>query len=314
MLGGEEADAASLKQSVASQPNSQTMPLLHAAINTNPVVSVGNLSIIDGSALETLQGPEGTEKEISEKVSADSISIYVVRSGDTLSSIAKMYGVSANTILLANDLKRANNLHAGDELVILPISGVQYTVAKGDTLKSIAAKYHTDLADIIAFNDLSDSYLPKVGDQIIIPDGEVTGPITSVSNTVSGSSGSKYKNLIGYFIKPASGVKTQGLHGKYRSAVDIASFYGSPIYAAAGGTVMIAKSAGYNGGYGNYIVVQHPNGAQTLYGHLSQVLVSAGDHVSQGALIGKMGDSGHSTGTHLHFELLGGIRSWNPFN
>ncbi len=196
---------------------------------------------------------------------------------------------------------------------------MQYTIVKNDTLKGIANKFHADVADIIAFNDLPDNYQPKVGDEIIIPDGDasVSAPVSVASGSSkpsSGSSSSKYGNLSGYFIRPTAGIKTQGLHGKYRTAVDIAAPVGTPIHAAAGGTVIIARMGGYNGGYGNYIVVQHPNGVQTLYGHLSQVLVSSGSHVDQGDLIAKMGDTGNSTGPHLHFELWGGVRNWNPFN
>ena len=313
LIGGEEADASSIG-GATSQPNSQTMPILQAALNTNPVASANALSIVDDSALETSHGPSGTANEIAQKVNADSISIYVVRSGDTLSAIAKMFGVSANTILWANDLDGPKDLHPGDELIILPISGVKHTIAKGDTLKSIAAKYHGDVADIIAFNDLPDNYQLKVGVEIIIPDGETMGAAPALSGGKPSGGSASYGYLSGYFIRPASGVKSQGLHGKYRSGVDIAAPHGTPVYAAAEGTVIISKSSGWNGGYGSYIVIQHPNGIQTLYGHLSQTLVSSGDRVSQGALIGRMGATGKSTGSHLHFELWGGVRNWNPFN
>lgn len=312
LIGGEEADASSL--SSAREPNSQTLGLLQAALNTNPVASIPALSIVDESALETSHGPAGTAKEVAERANADTISVYVVRNGDTLSAIAKMFGVSANTILWANDLDNARDIHPGDELIILPVSGVQYTVAKGDTLKGIAAKYHGDVADILAFNDLPDNYLPKIGDEIIIPDGEINAPALPAPSGRLAASSAQYGNLAGYFIRPASGIKSQGLHGKYRSGVDIAAPLGTPVYAAAGGTVLIAKSGGWNAGYGSYIVVEHPNGIQTLYGHLSQVLVSPGDRVAQGALIAKMGATGKSTGSHLHFELWGGVRNWNPFN
>ncbi len=313
MLGGGEADASSIQGN--SVANSQNLPVLHAALNTNPIAHGSSLTITDESTLESFQGPAGTAKEVEEKVNADTISTYIVRSGDNLSAIAKMFGVSNNTILWANNLKSAKDLHEGDELVILPISGVQHKIAKGDTLKSIAAKYRGDVDDIIAFNDLPDGYQLKVGDELIIPDGEEGSVAVSLGTTkVSASvSSSKSGSLSGYFIRPTAGKKTQGLHGKYRTGVDIANSVGTPVSAAAGGTVIVAKSSGYNGGYGNYIVIQHPNGVQTLYGHLSQVLVSSGTRVGQGDLIGKMGSSGKSTGSHLHFEIWGGVRNWNPF-
>jgi murein DD-endopeptidase MepM/ murein hydrolase activator NlpD len=74
--------------------------------------------------------------------------------------------------------------------------------------------------------------------------------------------------------------------------------------------VIVAKSSGYSGGYGKYIVIEHPNGTQTLYGHLSQVLVNVGDSVSKGDNIAKSGNTGRSTGPHLHFEVRGGDNPW----
>ena len=104
------------------------------------------------------------------------------------------------------------------------------------------------------------------------------------------------------------GIKTQGIHG--HNGVDLASYYGADIYASADGQVIVAKSEGWNGGYGLYIVVKHNNGTQTLYSHLSAVLVSSGQSVEQGQVIGKMGSSGDSTGTHLHFEIRGARNSF----
>jgi murein DD-endopeptidase MepM/ murein hydrolase activator NlpD len=104
------------------------------------------------------------------------------------------------------------------------------------------------------------------------------------------------------------GRKTQGLHG--HNGIDLGAYYGAPILASAEGDVIISATSGYNGGYGRYIVISHTNGTQTLYGHLSANIVSAGDHVTQGQVIGAMGSSGKSTGTHLHFEVRG---AKNPF-
>jgi murein DD-endopeptidase MepM/ murein hydrolase activator NlpD len=104
-------------------------------------------------------------------------------------------------------------------------------------------------------------------------------------------------------------VKTQGIHGY--NAVDLAAPIGTPILAAASGDVIVANDGGWNGGYGSYVVIQHDNGSQTLYGHASAVLVSAGDHVTQGQIIARVGTSGRSTGPHVHFEIRDGIR--NPF-
>ena len=119
-----------------------------------------------------------------------------------------------------------------------------------------------------------------------------------------------YFNSPGYFIEPlAAGIyhKTQGLHG--HNAVDLGAPKGTPIMAAASGEVIISRM-GWNGGYGNYIVIQHNNNTQTVYGHASKLLVSEGDMVKQGEIIALLGSTGESTGPHLHVEVRGGK---NPF-
>lgn len=313
-LGSTPVSADTNNDEKRQSSNSQTAPVLEAAINLNPnPTKQTDLFIVDDSVLETPSGPAGTTREVEEKIlNQDKVSVYVVREGDSLSQIATMFGVSPNTVLWANDLKSAKELKKGQELIILPISGIKYTIKKGDTLKSIAQKYSGDVDEIISFNNLPANYSLSVGDEIIIPDGEVHSSTASSQTSTPVKQTGKVASK-GYFIKPTTGIKTQGLHGKNKTAVDIASSIGTPVYAAADGKVIVAKTSGWNGGYGNYIVIEHSNGMQTLYAHLSSVEISAGSKVSQGDLIGKMGSSGNSTGSHLHFEILG-TRNWNPFN
>jgi murein DD-endopeptidase MepM/ murein hydrolase activator NlpD len=241
----------------------------------------------------------------------ETISTYVVRQGDTVASIAKMFGVSSNTIRWANDIS-GSTIREGQVLVILPISGVRHTVAKGDTIGTIAKKYKADAQEIAYFNNMSLSQKLDVGSIVIVPDGEIASPVRSSSssklgsNPFRGGSGPVYE---GYYLRPIlGGHKSQGLHGY--NGVDLASYLGAPVFAAAEGDVIIAARGGWNGGYGNYVVIAHQNGTQTLYAHLSSVLVSAGDHVVRGAQIGLVGSTGKSTGPHLHFEVRGAT---NPF-
>jgi len=316
LINGNTASANANVEPQPSTTNSQSMVLLEAAINTNPnPTQITDLNIVDDSVLETTSGPNGTTQEVGAKIAnSDKVSIYVVRSGDTLSEIATMFNVTPNTVMWANDIKSSKDLKVGQELIILPISGVQYTVKKGDTLQSIAKKFGGDIDEIVDFNYLSSSSAIYVGQEITIPDGE-EAPAASVTNKSSASTvkSAVSKSLSGYFAKPTTGIRTQGLHGKYNTAVDFGTPVGTSVKAAAGGKVIVAKSYGYNGGYGNYIVIQHSNGMQTIYAHLSSVGISTGVTVSQGQLIGKTGNSGNSTGPHLHFEILG-TRNWNPFN
>ena len=126
---------------------------------------------------------------------------------------------------------------------------------------------------------------------------------SSVSSLILGSDNS------GTLVNPAPGtIKTQGIHGY--NGVDLAGPIGTTVRAAAAGQVIIAKSSGWNGGYGSYVVLKHNNGTQTLYGHLSRVDASVGETVAQAETIGAIGNSGKSTGPHLHFEVRGGK---NPF-
>jgi murein DD-endopeptidase MepM/ murein hydrolase activator NlpD len=220
-----------------------------------------------------------------------------------------MFGVTANTILWANDLNRGSVIHAGDTLVILPVTGIEHVVQRGETLASIAKKYKGDLAEIIAFNSLPSGASVAVGDTIVIPDGVEPSVPASSGSITSPLHGAGGPLLAGYYLPPTpDGVKTQGLHGY--NGVDLASFCGAPILASAGGQVIVAKKGGWNGGYGQYVVIQHSNDTQTLYAHESSVIVSPGQSVVQGQVIGYMGKTGKATGCHVHFEVRGAA---NPF-
>ncbi|MFC1615122.1 peptidoglycan DD-metalloendopeptidase family protein [Patescibacteria group bacterium] len=292
------------------ETNSQTAALLHAALNVdpNPAKGGGDIIIVGGTALLPESGPSGTLADIEEnEQTSDQISLYIVREGDSLSQIAKMFGVTTNTIIWANDIKRGDFVNVGQTLIILPITGVRYAVVKGDTLQSITKKYKGDLEEILEYNGLSENSQLAIGDIVVIPDGEMSMPKYSSSGTqVRGTNVPSYS---GYYIRPISGgTKSQGLHGY--NAVDIAAPYGTPVFAAASGDVIISKNSGWNGGYGNYVVIRHPNGTQTLYSHNSRNIVSAGQHVVKGQIIGYVGSTGRSTGNHVHFEVRG---ARNPF-
>lgn len=294
---------------VASPTNSQTMTLLKAVLNGDPDYAKGggDITIVGNSALLSETGPAGTSADISGQNINGEISIYVVRPGDSLSQIAKMFGVSTNTIIWANDIQRGL-ITPGQTLVILPISGVQHAVKKGDTIKSLAAKYNADAEEIISFNNLPENGALEVGVEITIPDGVLEAPV----KTSSGSRIVKLPGLptySGYYLRPVTGArKTQGIHGY--NGVDLGAPTGTEVMASAGGQVIISKSSGWNGGYGNYIVIKHQNGTQTLYSHTSKNLVSVGEYVNQGQAIALVGSTGKSTGPHLHFEVRGAI---NPF-
>ncbi|MDO8576698.1 MAG: M23 family metallopeptidase [bacterium] len=308
------------KEISSGSGNLQTMVLPKPAMNVDPMVGKGggDITIVDDSALMPAEGPSGTPTEY-DRPKNSTISLYTVVEGDTLSVIAKLFKVSPDTVLWANDLPRNAVLKVGQTLVILPVTGVRYTVKPGDTLASIAKKFGADAVDIGNFNGI-DGSMVVAGTKLIIPDGEIAvaavvaapasskpakGILATTLNSRPGTAAQK-----GYYIRPlAGGVKTQGVHGY--NGVDLAAPIGTPILAAAEGDVLIAKETGWNAGYGGYVVIRHANGSQTLYAHQSGVAVSPGQHVQQGQVIGYVGSTGKSTGAHVHFEIRNGIR--NPF-
>lgn len=290
--------------------NTQTIPLLQAVKNSNPnpLPQDGDITIVGGTSLLPDNSPlGGLAENQKDRPSSDQISLYVVRQGDTLGTIARMFGVSINTIRWNNDIAGAT-ISPGQTLVILPVSGVRHTVKKGDTLKSIAKTYHGNIDEIKSYNNITESTVLAIGDIVIVPDGELSSQTSSSVSTSRVRFVETTKVYEGYYLRPVSGPRTQGIHGY--NGVDIAPPSGTPIVAAANGRVLISKNSGWNGGYGKYVVIEHPNGTQTLYAHMSETAISQGATVNQGQLIGYVGISGKATGPHLHFEIRG---ARNPF-
>ena len=228
---------------------------------------------------------------------------YTVQPGDTVHAIAKKFGVSPETVVWANgDLElHPDILKIGQELVILPVSGVYYQVQEGDTLEAVAKKFKADPQAIATYhlNHLSPPYTLTPGQMLVIPGGEkpyvprrvhqYTGPIPADASKGTGA-----------FGWPVSGRITQIFWNLHR-AVDIGAPAGTPVVAADSGFVVYA---GWDdSGYGNLIILDHGNGYVTLYAHLAEMFVSVGQSVAKGTRIGSVGSTGNSTGPHLHFEI-----------
>jgi murein DD-endopeptidase MepM/ murein hydrolase activator NlpD len=295
------------------QANSQTLVILSLDGAPHLTDGTGGGDIeTDNGALVPYGGSNGVVGDQLYVPSAEQISLYVVQEGDTLGHIAELFDVSTNTIRWANDIGRNNVIQPGEVLTILPISSVRHTVESGETLASIVKNYDGDLYETALYNNLEETAMLAVGDIVLIPDG-VSGQSDEhyhgTNNSDTGSSPTSSDPSTqgsGYFIRAWGGVRTQGFHGPWR-AVDYGMPVGSPVGASAAGTVIAAKSpTAWNGGYGGLIVLQHNNGAQTLYAHLSQLQVSVGQTVQQSEVVGLSGNTGRSTGPHLHFE----IRNW----
>ncbi len=230
------------------------------------------------------------------------IVIYDVQKGDTFPKIAGYFNISVQTILWANPSVAKNYLYRGEQLVILPVSGVLHQVQDNETWESISALYGISLQELrLANNDVKSSSLASATN-LIIPNGK---PVENYSLNLTASS---LPVLEGYFVMPTYGFNWGILHD--HNAVDIANNCGTPVVASADGLVIDAASSGYNGGYGSYIIIEHPNGVETRYAHLQSLSVSIGDYVKQSQQIGLMGQTGDATGCHVHFEVLG---AKNPF-
>lgn len=255
---------------------------------------------VQSSAIMAFGSPVTTLASLNER---DEITTYLVEEGDTLSSIAANFGITAGSIIWANSLSNADYLRPGQKLVILPVSGYLYKVKSGDTLAAVVKKYGGDLEKTLAINDLPLDGAILVGQEIVIVNGAPPRVPTPSTPRYSAPSYASSAVSAGYFIYPTTGRNWGRIHAN--NGVDVANSCGTGIYAAAEGTVIISDGVGWNGGYGKYITIRHPNGVITLYSHHSQNLVSAGQKVLQGQLIAYMGTTGRSTGCHLHFEVHG---------
>ncbi|MBM2818053.1 MAG: peptidase family protein [Parcubacteria group bacterium] len=305
------SDEDTKQEVLLAETNSQNMSLLQSVPNSDPNAAKGggDITIVGDEALLSETGPSGTVADIEEGSPDGIISTYIVQKGDSISTIAKMFNVSVNTIAWANDIKSGSYIKEGQTLIILPISGIKYTVKLGDSLKKIVEKYKGELEEVLQYNDLSADSPLAVGDTIIIPNGKIESVAASVKSSNPKVRGANSPSYAGYYIRPIEGGrKSQGIHGY--NAVDLAAPTGTLIYASAPGKIIISKNYGWNGGYGQYVVMEHPNKTQTVYGHMSKNITYQGQYVERGQVIGYVGSTGRSTGPHVHFEIRG---AKNPF-
>jgi len=257
-------------------------------------------------------------------VERKTITTYTVQVGDTISTIARRFRLNVNTVLWANNLGAFSIIRAGDNLTILPTDGFLYTVKRGDTIGKLAQDYNLDVEKIIASNNLSGAGSISIGQQLIIPGVKRSVSSNIAKNTTQNSySGiavikdivSSDKPIVSSnkMAWPTAGNRITQYFSWKHNGVDIANKVGTPIYAADSGTVEISQG-GYNGGYGNTILINHGGGKKTRYGHASKLLVKKGEEVEKGQLIALMGSTGRSTGSHLHFEVIINGTRYNPLN
>jgi murein DD-endopeptidase MepM/ murein hydrolase activator NlpD len=232
------------------------------------------------------------------------IALYKIKPGDNLWNIAQKTGLSIDTLLTLNNLENVHIIPPGTEIRIPNKDGIFYKISPGETIEDIAKKFNVSVEDIININELTDEAFEE-GKDIFIPKGKL--PLE------------EKRNYLGRFIMPVFGKITSGFRirknpitgrKEKHTGIDIACPIFTPVKSAETGRVIFA---GEYGGYGKMIIISHYAGYSTRYAHLSKINVSYGEYVKQGQIIGLVGDSGITTGPHLHFELRKYGKPINPF-
>ena len=290
-----------------------------AAIPAGNTVSVLTLPALERSlTLKTV---------IPERPRYDVIKHTVAR-GDSVFAIAKEASIKPDTLLWANyDVLNdsPDSIRPGQELNLPPTDGILYQWKDGDTLEKIAAVYKAKEDDILNWPgnnlDLTNPTF-KAGQQVMIPGGSREFKAWVIVTYTRGKSGGASAGgsscgggpVGSGFIWPAGEHWVSG-NDFYAGhpGIDIAASEGAPIYAAAAGVVVKAAD-GWNGGYGNVVVIDHGNGFTTRYAHLSQINVKDCQGVGAGTVIGAAGNTGNSFGAHLHFEILQNGSPVNPWD
>ncbi|MBI2476994.1 M23 family metallopeptidase [Candidatus Uhrbacteria bacterium] len=238
---------------------------------------------------------------------------YAVQDGDTMSTIAASHGISLTTLLWANNLSVRSVIRPGDTLRILPVDGLEHTVKSGDTVLALARKYSADAEQIVTFNRLADSGDLRIGEKLMIPDGTrpaaiAVPPSSSLARALTSP---RVANIVssGVMIWPTDLRVITQYFGWRHTGLDVDCQFSNNNYAADDG---IVQFAGWKGGYGLAVEVNHGNGLVTRYGHAARNYVSPGQSITKGQPIQLCGTTGRSTGTHLHFEVIANGRFQNP--
>jgi murein DD-endopeptidase MepM/ murein hydrolase activator NlpD len=209
-----------------------------------------------------------------------------------------------DSLVSLNGIKSIKALKAGTELKVPNMDGIIHIVAKGQSLGSIARSYHTELTALADVNDLGSGSI-RPGQTLFIPGARLPQETLRriYGTSVIWPGRGPISSWFGYRADPFTGVR------RYHAGIDIVVPLGTPIKAAMDGVV---ADAGYNGNYGNYVILNHGDGMQTLYGHLTSYSVRPGQRLAQGSILGLSGNTGYSTGPHLHFGVYRGGVAVDP--
>lgn len=229
---------------------------------------------------------------------------YTVKTGDSLGAIARRFGLSMDSLISMNGIKSARGLRAGTELKIPNMDGLLHIVGKGESLGSIAGRYKIEVSALADANDLGTAVI-QPGQTLFIPGASLakTELKRVLGELIIWPIRGPLSSYYGYRPDPFTGVR------RFHAGIDIVASPGTPIKASSDGRI---ADVGYNAIYGNYVILNHADGMQSLYGHLTAYSVRRGQPIEQGQTIGTVGNTGYSTGPHLHFGLFKGGASVNP--
>jgi len=242
---------------------------------------------------------------IPESIREVSFSEYRVRNGDTVSAIQHRSGLrNLSSILSVNNIDNARRIRPGQLLRIPSTDGIQYTVVRGDSLQGIANRYGIEVTSLLDANDLANATLVP-GQNLFIPGASMS---TMALRRAMGELfltplRGRLTSPYGYRRDPFTGVRT------FHTGIDLAAPVGTPIKATLDGRI---ATTGYSAVYGNYVIVTHDGGYQSLYAHMHRIQVKRGQWVTQGGILGLVGNTGYSTGPHLHFSVYRNGKMVNP--
>ncbi len=260
----------------------------------NLLLSINDPYSLPEAVTDTSAGLEA--EEIQEIFLPVSFKEHSLGSGESLSGLSLEYNVQVGTIISWNEIRNARRLPAGVDLEIPSYDGVRYTVKRGDSLSSIAQARAVDYNAILDANNM-DSPVVTPGQTLFLPGASMTRTElrSAMGELFIFPTQGRLSSRYGWRRDPFTGIRS------FHNGIDLANRVGTPVRASMEGTV---SDVGYHSGYGNYVVIRHSGGYQTLYGHLQSYSIRKGQSVAQGQVIARMGSTGYSTGSHLHFTVF----------
>ncbi|KAF0193805.1 MAG: peptidase M23 [Bacillota bacterium] len=272
---------------------------LGVALTTIIITGVGEAPQVEITVLSTITDDSSLK--------AAPFSEHAVVAGDTLSGIASKHGIDTTTLAHANGLNINSTLRIGRPLLVPAMSGAIHTVKRGDTLWDVARGYGASVTAIVEANPQVNPSALRLNEKVLIPGVKSRNTAVNLSTSTSTNSGTSTG-----FSWPASGRITSAFGprwGAFHAGIDLGIRTGTNIRSSVAGTVTFSGRAG---GYGLLVKISHSGGYETRYAHNSKLLVKPGDKVTAGQIIALSGNTGNSTGPHLHFEIRKAGVALNP--